>query len=91
MKNKNKFTEPIDIMKPTTDDWYSNYPNNMIKLTYIGRLTDNMFRVAVWGNDDFGVEYDVEQEQEALKMFEKLKNEPVLTKQALYDLKFVNA
>jgi hypothetical protein len=68
----------IEIYKKTNDNWYGNYNTNEIKLKYIGKLTDNKFRVACWGND-------------AIKMFELLKYKNFINHKDLYDLNFNNS
>jgi hypothetical protein len=77
------------IFKPTTDDWYGNYEVDTCKLKYLGKLSDGKFRVAVWGNDDFGIEKDFDTESEAIDMFDKLAKYEVINHQDLYDLGFV--
>jgi hypothetical protein len=77
-----------EVFKKTNDDWYGNYENNTCKLIYIGQLSDDLFRVAVWGNDDFGIYKDFETEKEAIEIFEKLKETKVINHKDLYDLGF---
>jgi hypothetical protein len=86
-----KFEKPIEVMIPTTDNWYPNYENNMVRLVYVGKLVDGTFRVAVWGADDFGVEYDAKDKGTAKELFNKLKTKTNITQKELYDLGFVNA
>jgi hypothetical protein len=81
----------IEIYKKTNDNWYGNYNTNEIKLKYIGKLTDNKFRVACWGNDDFGLERDFDYENDAIKMFELLKYKNFINHKDLYDLNFNNS
>lgn len=91
MRSDFKFEEPIEIMIPTTDDWYPNYQNNIVRLVYVGELVDSTYRVAVWGADDFGVEYDAKDKETAENIFNKLKTKTNITQKELYDLGFVNA
>ena len=77
-----------EILKHTNDDWYGNYENNKCKLCYIGLLSDGTFRVAVWGNDDFGIDKDLKTETEAIEMFNMLKEYKTINHEDLYDLGF---
>lgn len=86
-----KYEKHIDIMLPTTDNFYGNYDNNTVKLTYIGRLTDGRYRVTVWGNDDFGLIYDANDKGTAKVLFNKLKTKVNITLEELYNLGFINA
>jgi hypothetical protein len=75
------------VFKNTTDDWYGNYPGNQVKLEYIGKLSDGTFRVACWGNDDFGLE----NQEDAYIMYSNLKNMSYINKTTLYNRGFNNA
>ena len=60
----------MDIRKKTKDNWHSNFENDEVELSFIKQnLT-----VCCWGTDDFGIEKVFESEEEALKVFEMLKN-----------------
>lgn len=57
------------------DDWYPCYRDNKVAVSFVNS------RIAVWGNDDFGMERDGATEEEYLKVlasepitFEKLKS-----------------
>jgi len=52
-----KFTVPKGEFRPTNDDWYPNYEGNLVRLRVLS-LSDGMWRVCVWGNDDTGMEID---------------------------------
>ena len=58
-----------EVFKKTTDLWYGNYGDNRdeVKLMYLGEIDDDCFRVACWGNDDFGIERDFETEEEVVR------------------------
>lgn len=66
------------VMKDTQDEWSPNFPNDQVKV----RLHDvstptqgqfNMWRVAVWGNDDIALYQDYgPDEQKAKEVFEKI-------------------
>ncbi len=83
--------QPIEVMKKTTDDWYPNYPNDMVRLVYVGRLNNGFFRISVWGADDCGYEFDTEDEEKAKKLFEFLKRTQVIRKSELRNLGFRQA
>lgn len=63
-----------EIFKPTNDDWHGNYPDNTVLLKYIGKLSNDTYRVLVTGNDDTGFERDFSTEHEAKVIFERLSN-----------------
>lgn len=66
------------IYKPTNDNWSGNWENETVALVYIGELSDGTFRVLVTGNDDTGYERDFPTEQEAISMYERLSNYPII-------------
>ena len=82
--------ERVEVLKNTNDDWHPNFENNTCKLIYIGKLSDGKFRVAVWGNDDFGIDKDFEIESEAIEMFHKLEKYETINHKDLYELEFTN-
>ena len=86
-----KFEKPIRLMKPTTDNWSPNFENNMVLVSYIGKLTDGNFRVCVWGNNDLGMEYDTKQEKNAKEMFQRLSKKNIITQKKLLKLDFIYA
>lgn len=91
--NKNKqYQNFIDkyskIYIPTNDDWHGNYPFNTVALIYIGELSDGTFRVLVTGNDDTGFEKDYKTENEAILMYERLKNYPIINYDDVIELGF---
>jgi hypothetical protein len=77
-----------EIYKKTTDNWYPNYNIDEVKLIYNGKLRDGKFRVSCWGNDDFGIDKDFEDETESIKVFEQLKAKEIINHQDLYNLGF---
>ena len=78
----------IEVIISTTDNWYGNYDNNTVKLTYHGRLICGKYRVSIWGNDDFGLIYDTTDKGTARVLFNKLKTKSNITQRELYDLGF---
>lgn len=89
MSKSNK-DKTIEVMIPTTDNWYGNYENNTVKLVFYGNSICDNYRVAVWGNDAFGLYYDTKDKGTARVLFIKLKNKEYITQRELYDLGFVN-
>lgn len=65
-KKKNRLTTTkLQRYVTVIDDWYPNYPEDKVRL-FIAKYEYslplkgqcNFVRVAVWGNDDFGLEQD---------------------------------
>lgn len=88
------FPKRIEHFKNTKDDWYPNYPNNQVRLTYHSCInsykpeSEWVYRVSVWGNDDFGIDRDFKDPMEAKRMFNKLDAMKFINHQDLYDLGF---
>lgn len=83
----------IDIFKKTKDDWYPNYPNDMVKVSFLQLhnflQNTNEWRVCVWGNDDFGLEHDFKSKKEAEKVFEIISNLDIISQDfLLLEMKF---
>lgn len=78
------------VLKPTNDDWYPCYPENLVKLSYLGELSDGTFRVCAWGADDFGLERDFEKESDAIAMFKRLEKYPLINISDLKQLNFIH-
>lgn len=92
MGNKHKRLEEL---VNTSDNWFPNYPNNQVLVSLITnpnhlikhykKLGKNPFiyRVCVWGLDDFGMEkdfYNSYDRTDALKLFNKLVESKDITK-----------
>jgi len=94
MKITNKW---ITVFKEVAEDWYGNY-RIADDVRYTGKyvsvgitkLSNGMYRVAVWGNDDFGMEYDTKTKNRAVLIFQRCVMEDLLTKQWLLDNGFAN-
>jgi len=78
----------ISIMIPTPDDWYPNFANGMVRLTYVGRLPNRKYRIAVCGDDDYMLLFDANDKTTAKVLFNKLKAKPSITQKELIDLGF---
>lgn len=86
-----------EILIDTNDDWYPNYPNNQVQLSYHGCINPwetkdkQVYRVSCWGNDDFGIEKDFGREDDAIHIYNSLKILPVINHSTLYNLGFITA
>ena len=57
----------VSVFKETTDDWCpsfeikgdARYKYHLVEVSYL-ELSDGMWRVCVWGQDDMGMERDFE-------------------------------
>lgn len=62
------------VYKPTRDDWYGNYPGNMVEVSLVflndpSDISEYKFRVCIWGNDDYGMEKDFTSYTDALSEY----------------------
>lgn len=91
----------ISCFKFTDDDWYGNmklaescdmydYKTKLVEVS-LKSLINDMFRVCVWGNDDFGMERDYHSLAEASDMFNKLLQMKVINQADLLNLEFIRA
>ena len=76
----------------TTDDWHPTCENSSVMVRFMQLLPDPKagFRIAVWGNDDFGLEKDVASFNEAEALYREITALENLTIQELLDKDFVN-
>ncbi len=76
----------------TTDDWHPTCENSSVMVRFIQMLPDSKagFRIAVWGNDDFGLEKDAASFDEAETLYREITALENLTIQGLLDKDFVN-
>jgi hypothetical protein len=99
MKTKTKlaiqnFPKRIEHFKNTKNDWYPNFPNNQVKLIYHSCInsykpeSEWVYRVSVWGNDDFGIMKDFRTHEEAKKVFNELDTLSYINHSDLYDRGF---
>lgn len=59
----------------TTDDWYSTYPNKQVRVRFCQLpVNRSIYRVCVWGADDFGMERDFDSRVDALEMFNSIQD-----------------
>lgn len=92
-----KPNESIKVIKFTDDEWYSNEtllckgkPTRVVTASFI-LLTNGLWRVCVWGNDDFGLERDYPKRMEAVLAFRRIIKMDRVNKQPLKDMGFYNA
>lgn len=77
-------------MVPTTDNWYPTYDGGYVQVSLIP-LSDGTWRCCVWGDDDFGLDFDTEDRQKATEMYELVTAMPNVVVAHLKRLGFVNA
>jgi hypothetical protein len=71
----------IDKFITVTDDWHSCYDGNKIKvslfLTYMPEMEFNFVRIMAWGQHEFGLTLDYENDNynALLEKYEEVKNE----------------
>lgn len=98
---------PVNVFKPTHDDWYGSYrlsgfysgdsDTMLVEVTFCGNITENMpdhapvWRTCVWGNDDCGMEYDCDNENQAWCMFLEVIGMEHVDRDVLKELGFVSA
>lgn len=88
----------LEVIKPTDDEWYGNdFIRNrfgkevrVVQVSYI-RLPDGTHRVCVWGNDDFGLEFDYKKHRDALRAYKRILSMEKVNKQPLKDMSFYPA
>lgn len=74
MPKKNKQNTIYHIreeFRPTTDQWYPNYPEDLVKVTVV-EYSKGGAMVNVWGDDDFGMQILVDTRMQALDIFNAL-------------------
>lgn len=76
-------------MVKVSDNWYPNYPENMVEVLCFEEVRQDGFRVAVWGADDFGMEIYLKDKGEAKAIYKKL--DKTLSQEYLRTLGFQNA
>ena len=80
-----------EFFKITQDDFHPNFEGNKVKLIYHGKLpTANVYRVSLWGNDDYALYQDYIKNVRATRDFNYLKSLDVLNKADAYKLGFEN-
>jgi len=79
-KCKEDFVDQVEKFITTTDDWCPNYEGNKVRIFVLRNKYKedkfNFVRIAVWGNDDLGLEMDFKgtPEENELKFIEWKEN-----------------
>lgn len=97
-------SDKIQKFVKTTDDWSPNYPGDTVRVFLLNQYNSpgaqfDFVRIAVWGNDDFGLEMDFKgfSQEENDNKFKQWKEEiydklpEVVTKEYFRKLGFYNA
>lgn len=72
----------------TNEDWYPNYTDNLIEVSLALINAGSIYRVCVWGADDFGMEKDFCFINLLEAMIEYMSITDGITKQELFDKGF---
>jgi hypothetical protein len=99
--------DKVEVFKPTQDDWSGSYrfdgryegdENQMlVAVMFLGNICASeltkapVWRTSVWGNDDYGMEYDCDNETEAWTMFLQVIKMEFVNKEALRKLGYTQA
>lgn len=92
--------EKISVFKQTSDDWYPSqqlaswyrgFSNVMLVEVMFMALNDGKWRVAAWGNDDFGLEKDTESRDVAWATFQSVIKLEYVNQHVLKSMGFVPA
>lgn len=93
--------DQITLYKPTDDDWYGNETiidhdrygkiSRLVCVSFYNALSNGDMRVCVWGNDDYGMEKDYKNLDQAVFEFRQIIEMPRVSKQLLKDMGFVTA
>lgn len=69
----------ISVFKKTHDNWHGSYHLNeyykgiksqkIVEVIFCGQISDNLWRVCVWGCDDYSLERDFDIEDKAWQCF----------------------
>ena len=88
---KNKY---ITAYKPTNENWFPSYgaldsgdQSYLLSVSLIA-LNDGLFRVCVWGADDFGMELDQVSRKKAIKLYISLMLMTTIRKSDLAEMGF---
>lgn len=87
----------ISVFKPTEDDWYPSYlladaNAKLVKITILEYPTMlGKFCVCAWGADDFGLQKEFDNLEEAKRVFETIIELNTVSIKQLIKLEFENA
>jgi hypothetical protein len=90
--------KPVSVFKLTQDDWYPPYNldgDQVVRVSFLGNISNPdeypTYRVCVWGRDDFGKEYDSDNETEVWCLFLQVIGMEFVDCDELTKLGFVSA
>lgn len=100
-----EYEKRINVFKDTPDDWQGSFKldspdqrhpsGKLVHVSYIplAKKTGHpdIYRVCAWGNDDFGLELDLEDKVEAMRIFMSIITQENVTKKQLLQHGFRNA
>jgi hypothetical protein len=76
------------LQQPSNPAYYNPLYHEAVRVSLI-HLTDGLWRVCVWGNDDFGLDYDQPSKNVATRIFNRIKH--FTTQAQLRKWGFINA
>lgn len=77
--------KPTSCRKLVSDDWYPCYSDGTV-MVRLSTLTNGLHRVCVWGADDYGLELDYINLEDAQALYKKLTNLNYLSKKICIQL-----
>lgn len=104
MNSQNTDSDRIEVFKLTHKDWSSykiegwykgTTDNKLLKVSFFKLPPSTapkeppIWRTCVWGNDDFGMEYDAAMKEDAFDRFMQVIRMEFVSEAALKDLGFV--
>jgi hypothetical protein len=90
----------IDCFKPTLERWYSEFKiasdarhqnRSFVHVSFIGPMSNGFYRCCVWGNDDYGFEFDHQNKEYVLSMYVTVCQMENVASDVLATLGFVRA
>lgn len=104
MNTQNTDLKTIIVFKLTNEDWhysyrlegyYENITDRLLRVMFFKLSSSNdeppIWRTCVWGNDDFGMEYDSATKEDTFAKFMQIISMEFISKTALEELGFVRA
>ena len=84
--------ELASILVNTSDDWCPNINEHFATLfLFENKGQEKSYRVAVWGDDDLGMDLDLKSSVEAVSVYRSIKNLPDVTMEILSSMGFTSA
>lgn len=79
----------FEEMRPTPEDWYPNYPENMVRISAYWNVEKSWGRICVRGADDTGMERDFDDREFLERVIKQLP--VIIMRRDLEDLGFLPA